>query len=287
MRFAVADELTLFAESVRGAIAGWAPTREPDLGAWQDDRDDELATRLAEAGWSELWAGDDLLGAVVAGGIELGRVAAPLCVVDEATLGAPLWVDGRARHARGAGSLAVPHRGGGLGLGPPASEARPEITLDGTGTVRVDVHEVGRLEEVAATACWRAWNAATLAYFAGLAARALGLAVEHARTREQFGAPLSALPAVQSRLADAALASEAIELLAWAATSTDAGLQDAQLRWAGSACCDVTASAHQVHGALGFALETGLHVFHRRARASHTWAVAVCDAAGGPTAPRP
>ena len=279
MRFEVSEELTLFAESVRRAIGGWEAPREPDLGAWQDDRDDELAARLSTAGWSELWAGDELLGPVVAGGIELGRIAAPLSLVDEATLGAPLWVEGRARHARGAVSLAVPQRGGGLGLGPPASEERPEVTLDGSGTVRVDVQAVGRLEDIAATACWRAWNAATLAYFAGVAARALELALDHARTREQFGKPLAALPAVQSRLADAALAVDAIELLAWSAVSNDAGLQDGELRWAGSACCDVTASAHQVHGAIGFALETGLHVFHRRGLATHAWAMSACAAA--------
>ena len=68
----------------------------------------------------------------------------------------------------------------------------------------------------------------------------------------------------------------------WAAASNDDGLQDPELRWAGSACCDVSASAHQVYGALGFALETGLHVLYRRARATHTWSVAVCDA----TSPR-
>jgi alkylation response protein AidB-like acyl-CoA dehydrogenase len=282
VRFVVADELALFAESVRGAIGEWEPSREPDFAAWQDDRDDELAQRVAAAGWSELWAGEELLGAVVAGGIELGRAAVPVSVVDEATLGAPLWIDGRARHGRDAGSLAVPRRSGGLGLGPPSSEARPEITLDGSGTVHVDVEAVGELEDVAATACWRAWNASTLAYFAGLAARALELAVEHARTREQFGAPIGALPAVQARLADAALAADAITLLAWAAASNGEGLQDAELRWAGSLCCEVTAAAQQVHGAIGFALETGLHVYHRRAGATHAWAVAVCNAAGGP-----
>ena len=53
-----------------------------------------------QSGWTELWAGEELLGATVAGGIELGRAAAPVCLIDEATLGAPLWVDGRARHAR-------------------------------------------------------------------------------------------------------------------------------------------------------------------------------------------
>jgi len=136
----------------------------------------------------------------------------------------------------------------------------------------------GSLKQVAATACWRAWNAATLAYFAGLAAHALELAVAHARIREQFGEPLAALPAVQSRLADAALATDAITLLAWAGAANDGGVQDAELRWAGAACCEVTSGAQQVYGALGFALESGLHVYYRRARSVQAWAAATCDA---------
>jgi hypothetical protein len=279
VRFDVSHELGLFAESVRSAIGDWSAPDEPDFGSWHDDRDDALAARVAGAGWADLWAGDELLGAVVAGGIELGRAAAPVCLVDEATLGAPLWFDGRARHARDAAAVAVPLRDGGLALGPPATEARPEITLDGNGTVQVEVTALGRLEPVAAAACWRAWNAATLGYLAGLADRALGLAVEHARSREQFGSPLSAIPAVQSRLADAALATDAVTLLAWSAASSDGGLQEAELRWAGLACCDVTAAAHQVHGAVGFALETGLHVYYRRARSVHAWAAATCATA--------
>jgi hypothetical protein len=279
MTFEIGEELTLFAESVRSAIGDWHPPREPELGTWQDDRDDALAERVSAAGWTELWGGEELLGALVAGGFELGRAAAPLCLVDEATLGAPLCVDGRARHARSSRSLAVPLHGGGLGLGTPSSEARPEVTLDGTGTVLVEVGAIGRLEDVAAASCWRAWTAATLAYLAGLSARALELAVEHARTREQFGAPLAALPAIQSRLADAALATDAMTLLAWAARSNTGGLQEPELRWAGAACCDVVASAQQVHGAVGFALETGLHPYHRRARSLRSWADAACAAA--------
>ena len=278
MTFDVPAEHVLFAESVRTAIEAWEPQREPELGAWQDDRDDALAERLASAGWSGLWAGEELLGAVVAGAIELGRAAAPVSLLDETTLGAPLWVEGRARHGRGAGSLAVPRRGGGLALATPTDEGRAEPTLDGSGTILVELATAGELEPVAAAACWRAWNAATLGYLAGLASRALELAVEHARAREQFGAPLASLPAVQSRLADAALASDALTLLAWAATASDDGAQDGELRWAGSACCEVTASAQQVRGAIGFALEAGLHVYYRRARAASAWNVAVCDA---------
>ena len=79
--------------------------------------------------------------------------------------------------------------------------------------------------------------------------------------------------------ADAALATDTIVLLAWAATYNEGGLQEPELRWACEACCDVTAAAHQVHGAVGFALETGLHVYHRRARSVQAWTAAACAAA--------
>jgi hypothetical protein len=276
MRFEVADELALFAESVRGAIASWEPEREPTLGAWQDDRDDALSARLVAAGWSELWADADVSGAIVAGGIELGRGAAPLCLVDEATLGAPLWVDGRARHAIAASILAVPRPGGGLAFAGPASVPVREATLDGSGTVCVDVGGLEELEASAAAARWSAWSVASLAYLAGLAARALELSVEHARMREQFGAPLSAIPAVRSRLAVAALAVDATTLLAW--SPGDRGVRAADLLWAGAACSDVTASAIQVHGAIGFALQSGLHRPYRRARSAAAWATAACAA---------
>ena len=278
MRFDVPDELRLFAESVRSAIGDWEPPREPDLGTWQDDRDDALAERLATTGWAELWSGSELLGPVVAGGLELGRAVAPVCLIDEVTLGTPLASGGRARHGLRARSLALPLRGNGLALGTPSLPARPEMSLDGSGTVHVEVAIGAELESVAAAACWHAWSAATLAYLAGLAGRALELAVEHARAREQFGAPLAALPAVQSRLADAALAVDALTLLAWSSTTDERSLPAPELLWAGAACCEVTASAHQVHGAIGFALETGLHCYYRRARAVHAWTTAVCAA---------
>jgi hypothetical protein len=281
VRFDVAEEHRLFAESARAAIGDWEPPREPELGAWLDDRDDALAARLAAAGWADIWTDTDLLGAAVAGGLELGRAIAPACLVDEPTLGAPLAVSGRVRHGLDATAVAVPLPRGGMALGRPVSTPVPEATLDGSGTVRVAVELAEKVRPEDANARWRAWSAVTLAYLAGLAAQALALAVEHARTREQFGGPLAALPAVQARLADSALAVDGLTLLAWAAaTDEDGGPREAaELVWAGSACNRVTASAHQVHGAVGFALDTGLHRLHRRARAMQTWTTAACAAA--------
>ena len=279
MRFQVSEELTLFAESVRAAIDDWRPPYEPELGSWQDDRDDELAARVAAAGWSDLWAGDEVLGAR-----RRGR--------NRARAGSSARQSRRRGDAR---STALGRRQGSTrsrrrGRWPFRCEEAGSVSArrrrrrarrsrsTAAAPCSVDVSAIGQLEDVAAASCWRAWNAATLAYFAGLAGRALELAVEHARAREQFGAPLASLPAVQSRLADAALAADAIALLAWAAASNEGGLQEPELRWAGGACCDVTAAAHQVHGAVGFALETGLHVYYRRARSVHAWTTAACAA---------
>lgn len=277
MRFEIADELRLFAESVRAALGAWEPATEPELGAWRDDRDDGLASRLAAAGWSELWAEEQLVGAAVAGAVELGRAVAPLCVIDEATLGAPLWVDGRVRHGLGAATVAVPRPGGGLALGSPLSDAEREPTLDGSGTVRIAIGELEELAPDVAVSRWNVWSVANLGYFAGLGGGALELAAEHAKAREQFGAPLASLPAVQARLADAALTVDATSLLAW--SPGRGGLRDADLLWAGPACCEVAAGAVQVHGAIGFALESGIHRLYRRARSAASWATAVCEAA--------
>ena len=279
VRFEVAAELRTFAESVRAAIGEWEPPREPELGAWLDDRDGALAERLEAAGWGELWSDRDLLGPAVAGGFQLGRSAAPACLIDEASLGAPLCVAGRARHGTGATVFALPLPDGGLALGRPASEPVAETTLDGSGTVRVEVEAADELSPGDAGARWHVWSAGTLAYLAGLAEQALALAVEHARRREQFGAPLAALPAVQARLADAALAVEGMTLVAWEAVDAGAAPTAPELLWTGAACNEVVASSQQVHGAAGFALETGLHRLYRRARAMHTWTAAACAAA--------
>lgn len=246
----------LFAESVRAAVGGWEPPLEPVFGTWWDERDDALARRLDEVGWARLWDDPALLAPAVAGGVELGRAVAPLCLVDEATLGAPLGVEGRVRHGEGRVEGGV-----------------PEPTLDGTGTLR----------EVETTlpddpARLRAWGVATLAYMAGIADAALARGVEHAMSREQFGAPLAALPAVQARLADAALARDGMVLCAWEAAASSTAFPRDALAWAGGACRAVTGHVQQVHGGAGFALEGGVHRFHRRAKTVQAWTDAVLRA---------
>ena len=210
-------------------------------------------TRRASRGdrLGELWGDPHLLGPAVAGGLELGRTVAPLCLVDEATLGAPLAIGGRVRHGEGR-----------------VEGGEREPTLDGTGALRGVVSASDLPFDPARL---QAWSAVTLAYLAGLADRAVDKAVEHARSREQFGAPLAALPAVQAHLADAAMARDGLLLSAWSAADPEAGFPRDSLAWAGAACRKVTTHVQQVHGGIGFALEGGIHRFYRRAKTVQVW----------------
>ena len=253
MRFTVDQELELFAESVRAALAGWEAPLEPVFGEWQDDRDDALAGRLAAAGWDDLGAEPELLGARRRRrGRARPRRRAPF-VARRRDAGRPLQVGDRIRHGEGRRRTAV---------------REPDARRDG--------HAARRAARPAARSGPASrLGVATLAYLAGLAAEAVDSAIAHARSREQFGAPLAALPAVQALLAEAALARDGLLLCAWSAAAPAAGFPADELAWAGGACCEVTARAHQVHGAIGFALEGGIHRFHRRAKTVQAWADAV------------
>jgi alkylation response protein AidB-like acyl-CoA dehydrogenase len=181
------------------------------------------------------------------------------------------------RHGRGAPAFAW-LEGGALVLGQRVAGAE-EASLDGSGTVRAGGSGGGPLADGEARV--RVWSAATLGYLAGLAAGALQATVAHAQAREQFGAPLAALPAVQARLADAKLLADGVLLLAWEAASPEDGdpaLRAAALLWAGRAARDVTAWAHQAHGAVGFALESGVHRAYRRAKSLEAWTRAAVSA---------
>lgn len=277
MRFAVASEHALFAESVAGALDGWQSELEPTFGTWWDERDDELSRRLAASGWEGLWEDTALAGPAVAGAIELGRAVAPLCAIDDATLGAPLWVAGRVRHGMGNEVAAAPLAGGSLGLGSLVGGER-EPTFDGTGTLMASVDDSRTIAD--APARLKVWGAVTLGYLAGLADAAVAGAIAHVTAREQFGAPLGALAAVQGRLADAALARDGLLLVAWDAADPEAGFARDALAWAGQASREVVANVLQVHGGIGFTLEGGVHRYFRRAKTVQVWAdavsVAVC-----------
>ncbi|HEX4108330.1 MAG TPA: acyl-CoA dehydrogenase family protein [Solirubrobacteraceae bacterium] len=107
----------------------------------------------------------------------------------------------------------------------------------------------------------------------GLCETALGMSVQYAGERRQFGRPIGAFQAVSYRCVDMKLAIDACRLLchkaAWhLEVGRPADLHvGAAKAYANEMVDVVTHNAQQVHGAIGFSTEYDLHLFTRRARA--------------------
>ena len=113
----------------------------------------------------------------------------------------------------------------------------------------------------------------------GIAAKALELAVEHAKTREQFGRPIGVYQAVSHPLSDTYVETELARSLAyWAAwcVAEDDDLAPVAVASAKSFAADVAVAACersiQVHGGIGFTWEHVLHVYYKRALAIQAFA---------------
>jgi alkylation response protein AidB-like acyl-CoA dehydrogenase len=125
-------------------------------------------------------------------------------------------------------------------------------------------------------------HVAMAACLVGAMAGALGLAVEHAKTRQQFGRPIGSFQAVQhicaDMLVDVETSRTAMYGAAWAADNLPgrAALTAAATAkaWACAAAKRVCEAAIQVHGGMGFTWECDVHLFLRSA-------VLCADAFGG------
>ena len=106
----------------------------------------------------------------------------------------------------------------------------------------------------------------------GISAKVLELAIEHAKTREQFGRPIGVYQAVSHTLADTYVETELARSLAyWAAWSVAEADADAAIAVAAAKafCADNAVLACersiQVHGGIGFTWEHVLHRYYKRA----------------------
>jgi alkylation response protein AidB-like acyl-CoA dehydrogenase len=106
----------------------------------------------------------------------------------------------------------------------------------------------------------------------GTARRALDMAVDYARKREQFGRPIGSFQAIKHKLADMYLLVQGAALaVAGAADALDAG-QDARrlvavaASYGRDAAVRVTGDAIQVHGGIGYTWEHDCHRLFKRAK---------------------
>ncbi len=107
----------------------------------------------------------------------------------------------------------------------------------------------------------------------GVSERALGMTVEYVKERKQFGVPVGAYQAVSHRCAQMLLDTEKARsttaFAAWSADAHPAGLAEAAAMakaCASTAGREVTASAIQAHGGIGFTWEADVHWLFKRAQ---------------------
>lgn len=141
----------------------------------------------------------------------------------------------------------------------PAGEARDALVFEGAPVERGD----GDVSVFAAGAFVRT------AQIAGALDAALAMSIQYANERTQFGKPIGKFQAVQQSLAVFAEEAGAVNCAAQAAAQAlDRGdgmfeVAAAKLR-ANMAAAIGAATAHQVHGAIGFTQEHALHSYTRR-----------------------
>jgi alkylation response protein AidB-like acyl-CoA dehydrogenase len=168
-------------------------------------------------------------------------------------------------------------------------------TVDGSALLRrtdfTDVTDVPATDHVlslergtlagARAACWRGATTENLypraqlligAYAVGLAEATRDMAVEYAKTRQQFGKPIGSFQAIKHLCADMAIRAEAAtcQVIFAALVQADARSgadfhSTAAKLVAVQAALDNAAQNIQVHGAIGFTAEADAHLFIKRA----------------------
>jgi len=153
-----------------------------------------------------------------------------------------------------------------------ASDSQYEVRFDGVVVSADD--RIG-----AAASGWRTLDAVMhdgcillAAQAMGGAQQALDITVQYAKDREQFGKPLGSFQALAHYLADAKTAVDGATLLvheaAWArATGRPVGrLAPMAKLFACQTFRDVTATAQQIFGGVGFTVEYDIQLYFRRAK---------------------
>jgi alkylation response protein AidB-like acyl-CoA dehydrogenase len=95
--------------------------------------------------------------------------------------------------------------------------------------------------------------------------------VEYTKMREQFGRPIASFQAAQHLVADMHIALAAARLAAqsevfWLGKGRTATRETAVARMRAAEVKKITLDAHQLHGGMGYVVDTGLYKFSERAR---------------------
>ena len=165
--------------------------------------------------------------------------------------------------------LAKPSARGGVPLNHGSMPVASHL-LSGTGTILI----AGAAAREAYQAAREEWRLLTASALAALARRAIDLAADYAREREQFGRPIGSFQAISHPLAESVTDIVGARLAIWSAVSKIAqGRSDAasavSAAWWWTAAASGRAVARALHsfGGYGLSNEYDIQLYHRRAKA--------------------
>jgi alkylation response protein AidB-like acyl-CoA dehydrogenase len=290
-------EIKRVARELLTARSPFAKVREAaEAGAY----DPALWSELVELGWPGIAVssehGGQELGAVGLAVLleELGYACAATPFLSTATAAAVIEATGtdeqRSRWLPGVSSGEATGAVGTRELTADAADAAVIVLLDGDDAVLVDRAEAdvqefvsidptrrfatvaGDGEPLGAGAADRV-RSAIAAEVVGVCQRGLDMTVEFVKDRKQFGVPVGSFQAVAHRCAQMLLHTEssrsAVYFAAWAADAAPERLPEAAALAAAAAADggrEVTASAIQAHGGIGFTWEADVHWLYKRAQ---------------------
>lgn len=160
----------------------------------------------------------------------------------------------------------------------PGVELTQQRTIASDSQYRVELTDVA-VPADAAVGGWDTWDAVMhdgaillAAYAVGGARRALDITVQYAKDRHQFDKPLGAFQSLAHYLADAVTAVDGAETLVYEAgwARCEGRPVERLAPMAKLFACrtfrDVTATAQQIHGGIGFTVEADIQLYFRRAK---------------------
>ncbi len=298
MDFDLTEDQREIKRVARELLSSRSPFTQVRAAAESGEYDQALWQELVELGWTGIAVaeahGGLELGAVELAVLaeELGFACASTPLITTATVAAVIQAAGAPeQQARWLPALVSGSASGGLGtreLAADAAGADVVVVIDGDEAQLVENPRTtafqaidptrryasveGRGEPLAAGGAERV-RAALAAEVLGICQRALEMTLEYVRDRKQFGVPVGSFQAVAHRCAQMLLDTESVRSAAYyAAWAADAG-QDRLAEAAAMASAkaadaarEVTASAIQAHGGIGFTWEADVHWLFKRAQ---------------------
>jgi alkylation response protein AidB-like acyl-CoA dehydrogenase len=299
MDFDLTEDQKEIKRIARDLLAARSPMEAVRTAAEGAGYDPDLWRELTELGWPGIAVaeahGGQGLGAVELGVLleELGYACAATPLLSTAVTAAAIQAAGTPeQQARWLPGLAAGELTAGLGSAELAADAagaavvllldgdraslvsgarvEPRTTIDPTRAyARVDGGAAEPLGEAAADVV----RSAIAAEVVGLAQRALDMTLAYVKERRQFGTPVGAFQAVGHRCAQMLLHTESARstayFAAWAVDADAERLPEAAALAAATAADggrEVTASAIQAHGGIGFTWEADVHWLYKRAQ---------------------